>query len=228
MVGALGVVEVPLGLMNFGQQGNGLGLFQYVGYRSFAQNHRIPAFVSEVFRVEDFTRFRIVGFAVPCHKLVIHFCHYGIIRVLRLGGKTTDQVFNLISHLPSVLVHELAADKAFIAVGLEVIHTLLEAVGTHGQGMPELCLIVADGSCQLAPVHRTGLHGLAHKGGIVHRTKHGFNDRSVHRIFLDVFRRQGVAVVKAEPGVEFPGFRIDVVMTDKPVSQNIFFHFSVF
>ena len=145
-----------------------------------------------------------------------------------MGIDAQQQAFNVIGHFPAVLVHELAADKAFIAVGLEVIHTLLEAVGTDRQGVTELCLIVTDGSCQLTPVHRTGLHGLTHKGGILHGTHHGLNNRSVHRIFLYVFRRKGITVVKAEPGVELPGFRIDVVMTTEPVLYNIFFHVSVF
>ena len=145
-----------------------------------------------------------------------------------MGIDAQQQAFNVVGHLPSVLVHELAADKAFVAVGLEVIHTLLEAVGTHRQGMSELCLIVTDGSCQFAPVHRPGLHGLSHKRGILHGTHHCLNYRSVYRIFLDVFRWQCISVVKTEPGVKIPGFRIDVVMAAEPVSYYVLFHISVF
>ena len=94
--------------------------------------------------------------------------------------------------------------------------------------MAELCLIVTDSSSQFSPVHWFCLHGLPHKGGILHGTHHSFNHRSVYRIFLDVFRRKDITVVKAESGVELPGFRIDVVMAAEPISYNVLFHVSVF
>ncbi|MEO3422013.1 hypothetical protein [Bacteroides xylanisolvens] len=162
------------------------------------------------------------------YKHIVLLPHGGIEGLLRLGIDAQQQALNVVGHFPAVLVHELAADKTFIAVGFKIIHTLLEAVRTHRQGVAELCLIITDGSCQLTPVHRTGLHGLTHKGGILHGTHHSFNHRSVHRIFLDVFRRKGITVVKAESGVELPGFRIDVVMAAEPISYNVLFHVSVF
>ena len=162
------------------------------------------------------------------YEHIVLLPHRGVEGLLRLGIDAQQQAFNVVGHFPAVLVHELAADKTFIAVGFKIIHTLLEAVRTHRQCVAELCLIIADGSCQFPPVHRPGLHRLPHKGGILHGTHHSLDYRSVHRIFLDVFRRKGITVVKAESGVELPGFRIDVVMAAEPISYNVLFHVSVF
>jgi len=228
MVRAVGVIEIPLAHVKLGSKGLVFGVVQVVGYRGRTQYQRISVLVGKVCRVQHLAGLGVIQFQITLYKHIVLLPHGGIEGLLRLGIDAQQQALNVVGHLPAVLVHELAADKAFIAVGLKIIYTLLEAVGTHRQGMAELCLIVTDSSSQFSPVHRSCLHGLTHKGGILHGTHHSFNHRSVYRIFLDVFRRKGITVVKAESGVELPGFRIDVVMAAEPISYNVLFHVSVF
>ena len=192
MVRAVGVVEIPLAHVKLGSKGLVFGVVQVVGYRGRTQYQRISVLVGKVCRVQHLAGLGVIQFQITLYKHIVLLPHGGIEGLLRLGIDAQQQALNVVGHLPAVLVHELAADKAFIAVGLEVIHTLLEAVGTDRQGMSELCLVVTDGSCQFAPVHRPGLHGLSHKRGILHGTHHCLDYRSVHRIFLDVFRRKGI------------------------------------
>ena len=94
--------------------------------------------------------------------------------------------------------------------------------------MPELGLIVTDGTGHLTPIHATALHSLTQNLRIVEQSNDSLQHRGIYRIFVDMFRGQSLSVIKAEPGVKGTSFGIHHIVLRKPIAQDIHLHFAVF
>ena len=60
MVGAVGIVEIPLAHVKLGSEGLVLGVVQVVGYRSRAQYQRISILVGKVCRIQHLAGFGVI------------------------------------------------------------------------------------------------------------------------------------------------------------------------
>ena len=175
------VVELrtsPAGLLD--EQAIG-GLVQDVADGALAQFLRLAVPVGEVIGVEDLPCLQIPHLQLAAHKGDIHLVYVAAVGLVGKHRNTQHNTLGLVVHLALVLVAELAADKALIAILPVLVHLLAETEGTCRQVMTELLAQSLNGRCHHVPVVLLA-HQLAVITAAIVQPDAGVQHRGVHGI----------------------------------------------
>ena len=207
----------PAGLLD--EQAIG-GLVQDVADGTLAQFLRLAVPVGEVIGVEDLSRLQVPYLQLAAHEGDVHLVHVAAVGLVGKYRDTHHNTLGLVVHLALVLVAELAADKALVAVLPVLVHFLAETEGTRRQVVPELLAQRLDGRSHHVPVVFLA-HQLAVITAAVVQPDAGVQHRGVHGILPGKAVGGLVAVLTGCPVHEIGnGSLVKLVVRQYPATEQ--------